>query len=193
MNEVTEIKNNETAIIPAKKNKGGRPRGSNRKIEFSEEEYRIIENCFSMNMSIQDLSKVLGISEKTIDKYLKKDSRIANSFKNSRLKALTHVYSRLWNLIEEGDKTAIFFWLRNLGRDYFFENKSNQHNIALNNNPDINTNPTLLMNNFKQNILGITVNNNSEKVTNDKNMINDKTREVKLNDNSTVQVSRNNS
>ena len=158
------MENNDTTIV---KRKNGRPLGSTRKFELSEDKYQIIDNCFQMNMSYQDISKIIGISEKTFDKYVKKDLRLKNIKDTSRLKSLTYVYSKLWKLIEEEDKTAIFFWLRNMGRDYFFENKSNQHTIGLN-DTNTNVNPTLLMNNFKQNILKIDVNNSTDKVTNEK-------------------------
>lgn len=167
------------------KKKMGRPLGSNKpKVELTDDIIKVCENAFAMGYNQETVADLLGVSYRTLKNYIAKDKRLKDVFKTGKLKTNLKVYNKLMQLIEDGNASATIFYCKTqLG---WRETNRNELAIANDNPNNANVNPTMLMNNFKQNVLQITVTDEN------KNMINDKNNEVRLNDSSTVQLPNSN-
>lgn len=72
----------------------------------TEQERAEVMSWLSAGMTQADVCTVLGITEKTLRRAFKEELATAYA------KSCGFVVGKLWQLVESGDKAAIFFWLK---------------------------------------------------------------------------------
>jgi hypothetical protein len=83
-----------------------------RKIKLSEEQIGTIERCAGLGLTIEEISIVLNISRPTLNRKLRDEEEVRIAYEAGRVKAKLKVVGKLFELIEEGNAAAIFFYLK---------------------------------------------------------------------------------
>jgi hypothetical protein len=84
----------------------GRPRK-----EVEEKDLRIVEDMSGRGATLDDIACVIGVSPSTLDRWLKLPE-VEQAYRRGRIQAKDMVASRLFDLANEGDVTAIIFYLK---------------------------------------------------------------------------------
>lgn len=95
---------------PKKKKFGGKQEGSGRpkiEIDIAKVE-RLAMNCDSK----VDIARILGISMDTLNRREKDSADFADAIKRGQSKAMVFVTGKLMKAIEDGNITALIFWLK---------------------------------------------------------------------------------
>jgi transcriptional regulator with XRE-family HTH domain len=83
-----------------------------RKIKLSQEQISTIERCAGLGLTIEEISIILNVSRPTLNRKLRDEEEVRNSYETGRAKAKLKVVGKLFELIEEGNPAAIFFYLK---------------------------------------------------------------------------------
>lgn len=102
-----------------KKNKGGRT-----EVVLSEEQITEIE-MLAEYFTIEQIADYFGISVATFYRIKQKDLRVLRAYKKGKAKSIKEVAGKLRALIDQGDVTAIIFYLKTQG-GWSTENKNDQ-------------------------------------------------------------------
>lgn len=84
----------------------GRPRK-----EVEAKDLRIVEDMAGRGATLDDIACVIGVSPSTLDRWLKLPE-VEQAYRRGRIQAKDTVASRLFDLANEGDVTAIIFYLK---------------------------------------------------------------------------------
>ncbi len=85
-----------------------------KKITLDEAQIAQVE-ALSAYLSIEQIANYFGFSEDTFYELKKRDPRILRAYKKGKAKAIGIVASKLMKLIDQGDVTAIIFYLKTQG------------------------------------------------------------------------------
>jgi len=85
-----------------------------KKITMDEAQIAQVE-ALSAYLSIEQIANYFGFSEDTFYELKKRDPRILRAYKKGKAKAIGIVASKLMKLIDQGDVTAIIFYLKTQG------------------------------------------------------------------------------
>jgi hypothetical protein len=85
-----------------------------KKIILDEAQIAQVE-ALSAYLSIEQIANYFGFSEDTFYELKKRDPRILRAYKKGKAKAIGIVASKLMKLIDQGDVTAIIFYLKTQG------------------------------------------------------------------------------
>lgn len=85
---------------------GGRPRK-----EVEAKDLRIVEDMAGRGATLDDIACVIGVSPSTLDRWLKLPE-VEQAYRRGRIEAKDTIASRLFDLANEGDVTAIIFFLK---------------------------------------------------------------------------------
>lgn len=88
------------------KNKGGRP-----ETVLTDEQIAEIE-ILAKDLTIEQIADYFGIGSSTFYRIKQKDPRVSMAYKKGRTIGIKHVASKLMVLIDQGDITAIIFYLK---------------------------------------------------------------------------------
>ena len=88
-----------------------RPRGRPPKT-LTEEQYGMVRAMARLCISQRSIGLILGVGENTITRLLDRDNRFLGEYKRGMAEAEGIVTKQLFNLIEEGEPSAIFFALK---------------------------------------------------------------------------------
>lgn len=83
-----------------------------KKIKLSDEDKEIIRTCAGHGMTIEEISLILKMGRATLNRRLLDDSLVREAYDEGRAIAKQKVVKKLFNLIEEGEASAIFFYLK---------------------------------------------------------------------------------
>lgn len=82
------------------------------KIILTDEQKKTIERCAGLGLTLDDISHIISVSPKTLDRRLKDDETVRSHYEKGRAIAKMRVTERLHELIENGEISAIFFYLK---------------------------------------------------------------------------------
>jgi hypothetical protein len=85
-----------------------------KKITMDEAQIAQVE-ALSAYLSIEQIANYFGFSEDTFYELKKRDPRVLRAYKKGKAKAIGIVASKLMKLIDQGDVTAIIFYLKTQG------------------------------------------------------------------------------
>ena len=94
-----------------------------KKITLTDDQILQVE-ALSAYLSIEQIADYFGFSEDTFYELKKRDPRVLRAYKKGKAKAIGIVASKLMKLIDQGDVTAIIFYLKTQG-GWSTESKSN--------------------------------------------------------------------
>lgn len=94
-----------------------------KKITLTDDQILQVE-ALSAYLSIEQIADYFGFSEDTFYELKKRDPRVLRAYKKGKAKAIGKVARKLTTLIDEGDVTAIIFYLKTQG-GWSTESKSN--------------------------------------------------------------------
>jgi len=94
-----------------------------KKITLDEAQIAQVE-ALSAYLSIEQIANYFGFSEDTFYELKKRDPRVLRAYKKGKAKAIGIVASKLMKLVDQGDVTAIIFYLKTQG-GWSTETKSN--------------------------------------------------------------------
>jgi hypothetical protein len=77
-----------------------------RKHRPSPETREIVERAVSLGLTEETINSILGLSDRTLRKYYK------NQIANGQQRANLAIGRKLYDLCMNGDRSAIFFWLK---------------------------------------------------------------------------------
>jgi hypothetical protein len=83
-----------------------------RKVKLTEEQIGTIERCAGLGLTIYEISIILNISRPTLNRKLRDEDEVRAAYEAGRVKAKLKVVAKLFELIEEGNAAAIFFYLK---------------------------------------------------------------------------------
>lgn len=83
-----------------------------RKIKLTDEQIGTIERCAGLGLTIYEISIVLNISRPTLNRKLRDEEDVRVAYNTGRIKAKLKVTAKLFELIEDGNAAAIFFYLK---------------------------------------------------------------------------------
>ena len=81
-------------------------------IEITDEKLDQIEKCASLGLTLDDISMIISISRKTLVRRLADNEDARNAYDKGRAQAKLKVVTKLFELIEQGEASAIFFYLK---------------------------------------------------------------------------------
>lgn len=81
-------------------------------IILSEEKLNQIEHCASLGLTLDDIGLIISVSRKTLVRRLADNEEARNAYDRGRAKAKLRVTEKLFELIENGEAAAIFFYLK---------------------------------------------------------------------------------
>jgi hypothetical protein len=83
-----------------------------RKVKLSDEDKEIITTCAGYGMTITEISLILKVGRTTLNRRLADDDTIREAYDEGRAIAKQKVVSKLFDLINKGEPSAIFFYLK---------------------------------------------------------------------------------
>lgn len=86
--------------------------GAKPKLVMDDLKYQHIQNMAGLGLTIEQIAHYYGISSVTFHKMKRKDKEIENRIKKGKSAAIVTVSGRLMQLINEGNLTAIIFYLK---------------------------------------------------------------------------------
>lgn len=81
-------------------------------IEITDEKLDQIEKCASLGLTLDDISLIISVSRKTLVRRLADNENAKNAYDKGRAQAKLKVLGKLFDLIEQGEPSAIFFYLK---------------------------------------------------------------------------------
>jgi hypothetical protein len=82
-----------------------------KKIEVTDEIVSRIEEYAGQGATLENIALLLDVSDSTLDRWLKL-SQVQRAYKRGKLLAVNHIAGKLYALANEGDITAIIFYLK---------------------------------------------------------------------------------
>jgi hypothetical protein len=82
-----------------------------KKIEVTDDLVAQIEEYAGHGATLENIALMLDVSDSTLDRWLKLP-QVQRAYKRGRLLAMNHIAGKLYALAEEGDITAIIFYLK---------------------------------------------------------------------------------
>lgn len=82
------------------------------KILLSPEQLKQLETMAGRGLTLDDCAAVLNISPRTLDRRLSDDEEVKEAYKRGRAIAKDAVTSKLFDQINDGNLTAIIFYLK---------------------------------------------------------------------------------
>jgi hypothetical protein len=83
-----------------------------KKFEIGEKELSQIETMAGLGMPLAEIARCMGMGQRTFEAYKSQREDIQAAYKSGRAKGLEKATKALWRLIDEGEKTAIYFFLK---------------------------------------------------------------------------------
>jgi hypothetical protein len=82
------------------------------KKKLTPEQIKIIQNCAGLGLTIEEISLILGIGRATLNRNLRDSDIIREAYNTGRAIAKRFVTEKLFDLIREGEPSAIYFYLK---------------------------------------------------------------------------------
>lgn len=89
-----------------------RPKEYKTRGKFTTEQLEIIETCAGYGLTIEEIARILKVVPSTIKHRMSDDETTKEAYQRGRAKAKQFVVSRLFDLIKQGEPSAIYFYLK---------------------------------------------------------------------------------